>query len=115
MPKFSFASLPPQPVGEPVEVFIGAPKPAARLASGAAPGAKPVKPVQTAGNAKPGEIKAGSAPAVWTSLTPTPVAHAASPAMSTVLSETPATVPLPRPRPAIKPKPEAVKRTQPPA
>jgi hypothetical protein len=35
--------------------------------------------------------------------------------MSTVLSETPTTVPLPRPRPVIKPKPQAVRNAQPPA
>jgi D-alanyl-D-alanine carboxypeptidase len=117
-PKFSFASLPALPPGEPVDVFVGAPKQGARVASGAASGAKPVAvtPVQSAANGKPAEVKAGTAPADWTTLTPTPLAHAAPPSMSTVLSETPATVPLPRPRPLIKPKPQAVKRaSQPPA
>lgn len=117
-PKFSFAALPQLPLGEPVDVFVGAPKQAARVASGAAPGAKPipVTPVQPASaQAKPLDAKAGSAPAVWTSLTPTPLARAPSPAMSSVLSETPATVPLPRPRPVIKPKPQAVRNAQPPA
>jgi D-alanyl-D-alanine carboxypeptidase len=117
-PKFSFASLPPLPLAEPVDVFVGAPKQGARLASGAAPGARavPVTPVQRASPAgKPAEVKAGTAPAVWTSLTPTPLAQVPPPAMSTVLSETPVTVPLPRPRPVIKPKPQAVRGAQPPA
>jgi D-alanyl-D-alanine carboxypeptidase len=117
-PKFSFAALPPLPLGEPVDVFVGAPKQAARVASGAAPGAKPVAvtPVNPSSSAgKPADVKAGTAPAVWTSLTPTPLAHAPPPAMSTVLSETPVTVPLPRPRPVIKPKPQAVRSPQPPA
>jgi len=115
---FSLAALPVQPA-EPINVFVGAPKQPARVASGAAPDAKPV-PVTAvqrgAAAAKPAAVKAGAAPAVWTSLTPTPLAHTPAPAMSDALSETPATVPLPRPRPPIKSKPEAVKRaTQPPA
>lgn len=116
-PKFSFASLPLLSTAEPVTVFVGAPKQPPRLASGAAPGAKPVPvtPVQPATPGAPAGVKAGAAPAVWTSLTPTPLAHAPAPAISTELSETPATVPLPRPRPVIKPKPEAVKRNGPPA
>jgi D-alanyl-D-alanine carboxypeptidase len=117
-PKFSFASLPQLPLGEPIDVFIGAPKQAARLASGAAPGAKPipVTAVQGASAAgKPADVNAGAPPAVWTSLTPTPLARTPPPAMSTVLSETPVTVPLPRPRPVIKPKPQAVRNAQPPA
>jgi D-alanyl-D-alanine carboxypeptidase len=116
-PKFSLASLPTLP-GEPVEVFIGAPKQAARVASGAATGAKPVAvtPVQTASAGKPTDTKTGTAPAVWTTLTPLPLANAPPPSMSTALSETPAVVPLPRPRPVIKPKPQAVKPpAQPPA
>jgi D-alanyl-D-alanine carboxypeptidase len=116
--KFSLASLPQQQLGEPVDVFVGAPKQAPRGASGAAPGAKPVAvtPVQAAVAGKPAGVKAGSAPAVWTSLTATPLADAPPPTMSKVLSETPATVPLPRRRPVVKPKPEAVKPpAQPPA
>jgi D-alanyl-D-alanine carboxypeptidase len=106
LPKdFSLAAFPVLPV-EPIEVFVGPPKQSTRVASGATPGAKPiaVTSVQTAAAGKPGEVKAGSAPAVWTSLTASPLAHAAPPSMSTVLSETPVTVPLPRPRPAgLKP------------
>ena len=102
LPKdFSLASFPVLPV-EPIDVFIGPPKQSARVASGATTDAKriAVTPVQTVAGGKPGEVKAGSAPAVWTSLTATPLTHVAPPAMSTVLSETPVTVPLPRPRPA---------------
>jgi D-alanyl-D-alanine carboxypeptidase len=118
-PKFSLAALPVLPA-EPIDVFVGPPKQAARVASGATPGAKPVavKPVQTATAGAAGNVKAGAAPAVWTSLTPTPLANAPPPAMSTALAETPVTVPLPRSRPTIKPppKPRAVKRaSQPPA
>ncbi len=74
LPKdFSLAAFPVLPV-EPIEVFVGPPKQSARVASGATPGAKPiaVTPVQTAAAGRPGEVKAGSAPAVWTSLTATP-------------------------------------------
>jgi D-alanyl-D-alanine carboxypeptidase len=116
-PKFSLAGLPELPA-EPIDVFVGPPKQAARVASGATTGAKPVavKPVQTATAGKPGDVKAGSAPAVWTTLTPTSLAHAPPPSMSTVLSETPVTVPLPRPRPKIKAKSHTVKSvSQPPA
>ncbi|HET7680010.1 MAG TPA: serine hydrolase [Xanthobacteraceae bacterium] len=116
-PKFSLAALPVL-AAEPIDVFVGAPKQAARVASGAAPGAKPipVTPVQSASAGKQADARAGTAPATWTTLTPTPLAHAPPPAMSTALSETPATVPLPRPRPVIKPKPQAVKpAAQPPA
>jgi D-alanyl-D-alanine carboxypeptidase len=116
-PKLSLAALPMLPA-VPVEVFVGAPKQAARVASGAATGAKPiaVTPMQTASAGKPTDLKPGTAPAVWTTLTPTPLANAPPPSMSTVLSETPAVVPLPRPRPVIKPKPQAVKPpAQPPA
>jgi len=99
-PKFSLAALPVLPV-EPIDVFVGAPKHPARIASGAASGANPVPVTQvqaaTAGNQH--DVKAGNAPAVWTTLTPTPLANAPPPAMSTALSETPVTVPLPRPRP----------------
>ncbi len=89
-PKFSLAALPTLPA-EPIEVFVGAPKQSARVASGAATGAKPVAvtPVQTASAGKPADVKAGTAPAVWTTLTPTPLANAPPPSMSTVLSETP--------------------------
>ena len=109
-PKFSFAALPTLPA-EPINVFVGAPKQAARLASGAAPGAKPVAvtPVPGASAGKPADVKPGAASAVWTPLTPTPMANVPAPTMSNVLSETPAVVPLPRPRPVIKPKPQAVK------
>ena len=84
------------------------PKHPARVASGAASGAKPVAvtPVQTAAAGKQPDVKAGSAPAVWTTLTPTPLAHAPPPAMSTALSETPVTVPLPRPRPVTSQSPK---------
>jgi D-alanyl-D-alanine carboxypeptidase len=111
--KFSLASLPVLPV-EPIDVFVGAPKQPRRVASGAVAGAKPVAvtPVQSA-TAGP---KAGSAPAAWTTLTPAPLAHAPPESMSAAMSETPVTVPLPRPRPAIKAKPRAAKRkAQPPA
>jgi D-alanyl-D-alanine carboxypeptidase len=110
-PKFSFAALPQLPLGEPVDVFVGTPKQPGQIASGAAPGAKPVAvtPVQTANAGKPIDLKAGAAPAVWTSLTATPLANAPPQTMSSILAETPRTVPLPRPRPAIKPKPQAAK------
>jgi D-alanyl-D-alanine carboxypeptidase len=115
-PKFSFAALPPLPVGDPVEVFVGAPKQAARTASGAAPGAKTVSvtPMQNAAGGKPGDAKAGNGGAVWTSLTPTPLAKAPSASIAAALSQKPAAVPLPRPRPAVKPKPQAVKPAAPP-
>ncbi len=112
-PKFSLASLPVLLV-EPIDVFVGAPKQSPRVASGAATGAKPV--AVTSVQAPAAGSKTGSAPAVWTTLTPTPLAHAPPPSMSSAMSETPVTVPLPRPRPAIKPKPQADKRmAQPPA
>jgi D-alanyl-D-alanine carboxypeptidase len=106
-PKFSFAALPPLPVGDPVEVFTGAPKQAARTASGAAPGAKtvPVTPVQNAAAGKTNDAKAGNGAAVWTSLTPTQLANAPSASIAAALSQKPAAVPLPRPRPATRPKP----------
>jgi D-alanyl-D-alanine carboxypeptidase len=105
-PKFSLAALPVLPV-EPIDVFVGAPKHPDRLASGAASGAKPVAvtPVQAAAGRQP-DVKAGSAPAVWTTLTPTPLANAPPPAMSTALSEPPVTVPLPRPRPVTSQSPK---------
>jgi D-alanyl-D-alanine carboxypeptidase len=117
-PKVTFASLPEMPMPAPVEVFVGAPKQPPRQASGSVAGAKPVPvtPVQTASGGKPADVKPGSAPAVWTPLTASPLANTTAPALSTALSERPKTVPLPRPRPPIKPKPDAQKQAaRPPA
>jgi D-alanyl-D-alanine carboxypeptidase len=116
--KVTFASLPEMPMPPPVEVFVGAPKQPPRQASGSVAGAKPVPvtPVQTASGGKPANVKPGSAPAEWTPLTATPLAHTTAPALSTALSERPKTVPLPRPRPPIKPKPDALQQAaRPPA
>ena len=114
-PKFSFAALPTMPA-EPINVFVGAPKQPTRVASGAAPGAKPVAVTPVPGaSGKPADIKPGAVSPVWTPLTPTPMANTPAPTMSNVLSGTPAVVPLPRPRPVIKPKPQAAKPAQPPS
>jgi D-alanyl-D-alanine carboxypeptidase len=112
-PKFSLAALPVLPV-EPVVVFVGPPAKPPRLPSGAVAGAKPV-PVTPVQGATAGR-KNGTPPPVWTTLNPTPLKNVPPPAMSSVMSEPPAVVPLPRPRPPIKPKPQADKRPgEPPA
>jgi D-alanyl-D-alanine carboxypeptidase len=114
-PKVTFASLPEFPLPPPVEVFVGAPKPPPRQPSGSVAGAKPVAvtPVQSASGGNP---SAGGSSAAWTPLTPTPLARTTAPALSSALSERPKTVPLPRPRPPIKPRPETQKQAaRPPA
>ncbi len=112
-PKFSLAALPDFQIGEPVDVFVGAPK-------GSAPGAKPAAatPVQAATAGKPANAKPGAAPGVWPNMTATP--QAAQSSATNTLAQTSRAVPLPRPRPAAKPKqavkPQAAKPpAQPPA
>jgi hypothetical protein len=98
-----------QPVGEPVEVFIGPAKQPSRaelIAQAKWKAAAPTKiavksvPVVTGSTNKTVSPTKIAAAGPWTSLTPTPLANASVPAMAAALAEPTAGVPLPRPRPA---------------
>jgi D-alanyl-D-alanine carboxypeptidase len=106
-------SGPPLSSAPPIEVFVGPPKKSAGTQVASIPAIignvkqVAVKPGQIApapiGSATPAGTAAGAIP--WTTFTPTALADAAPPELTATLSEPPAAVPLPRPRPRLQNKP----------